>query len=160
MTAEAIAGQISCLVKLVRGEYDLSQEKMAGLLGLSKKTLIQVEKGRRPMQWSAVVTLCALFNDSNVLSGALGDWPLEVVKAAIFPTTRFYPRTMGGKIWWRELSHRAGFRLQQNLVSGHFRIIDKRNQRWFSSFDLKENQKHLESLASLTEGGIDTCLQQ
>ena len=33
-------------VKLVRAEFDLTQEKMALLLGLSKKTLVEIEKGR------------------------------------------------------------------------------------------------------------------
>ena len=33
-------------LKLVRTEYGLTQEAMARALGLSKKTLVEIEKGR------------------------------------------------------------------------------------------------------------------
>lgn len=155
MSAEEIAQLLSQRVKQVRVEFNLTQEKMATLLGLSKKTLIQVEKNRILLQWSAVVTLCALFNHSQVLRTALGDEPLEVVKAAVFP--RAFSPTMGGKIWWREVASQSSFKIQQNLVSGHYRILDGRNQRWYSSFDLAETQELLQSLAQLAQRGHSTC---
>ncbi len=155
MTAKEIAGLLSQRVKGVRAEFNLSQEKMANLLGLSKKTLIQVEKGRIPLQWSAAVALCALFNHSQELCTALGDEPLEVVKAAVFPRSSF--PTMGGKIWWRKVTGQGGFCVQQNLVSGHYRILDRGNRRWYCSFDLAETQEHLQSLIQLAQGRDLTC---
>ena len=43
-------------IKLIRTEYDLTQEKMAEAIGLSKKTLVEIEKGRNSLSWSAAVT--------------------------------------------------------------------------------------------------------
>lgn len=38
-------------LKLVRTEYGLTQEAMARALGLSKKTLVEIEKGRSSLGW-------------------------------------------------------------------------------------------------------------
>lgn len=158
MKPEDISALLSDQAKYVRSEYNLSQEKMAALLGLSKKTLIQVEKGRRQMSWSAAVALSALFSDSEVLCSALGDNPLQVVKAAVLSSLNVpHSKTMGGKVWWRELRQCGGFRLQQNLVSGHYRILDALNQRWFSSARLEDVEEHLHNLTQSVQGGEIRC---
>lgn len=33
-------------------------------------------------------------------------------------------KTMGGKIWWRDIAESNGWRIQQNSVTKHCRIID------------------------------------
>ena len=38
-------------------------------------------------------------------------------------------KTMGGKVWWRNLADYNGWRVQQNSVSKHCRIIDPDNYR-------------------------------
>ena len=38
-------------LKLVRTEYGYTQEMMASILGLSKKTLVEIEKGRSSLGW-------------------------------------------------------------------------------------------------------------
>lgn len=38
-------------LKLVRTEYGFTQEAMARALGLSKKTLVEIEKGRSSLGW-------------------------------------------------------------------------------------------------------------
>ncbi len=55
-------------------------------------------------------------------------------------------KTMGGKIWWQEINKKGNFRLQQNLVSQHYRIIDDQQFRWFSSFDKQETLIRLNEL--------------
>ena len=153
MNSEKITSLLSKRVKLVRAEFGLSQDKMAGLLGLSKKTLIQVEKGRSPMSWSAVVAMCALFGESEVLRSVLGDDPLEVVKTVVFcnlSTPR--EKTLGGRVWWREVRRLGGFKLQQNLVSGHYRILDNLDRRWHSSFSLDYIEEQFRALTELPEG--------
>ena len=55
-------------LKLVRTEYGYNQEKMADILGLSKKTLVQIEKGRSSLGWSGAVVLCTIFERSEVRS--------------------------------------------------------------------------------------------
>jgi len=155
MNCEDLTNLLAPRVKLVRAEFDLSQARMAALLGLSKKTLIQVEKGRSPMGWATAVTLCALFNESEVLRSALGDEPLEVIRSLVFSQLKPQGRTMKGKIWWRDLRSSRGFRLQKNLVSGHYRILDGSNHRWSSSFDREYAEKQFQGLAKL--GGEKGC---
>jgi DNA-binding XRE family transcriptional regulator len=153
MNPEKITSLLSERVKLVRAEYGLAQDKMAGLLGISKKTLIQVEKGRNQMNWSAVVAMCALLGESQVLRAALGDDPLEVVKTVVLcdlPAPR--ERTLGGRVWWREIRRLGGFLLQQNLVSGHYRILDNMDRRWHSSFNRQYIEEQFRTLTELPSG--------
>ena len=48
-----------------------------------------------------------------------------------------YPKTMGGRVWWREIWKEKGYRIQQNVVSGHFRLLDRENRRLMASFTLE-----------------------
>jgi DNA-binding XRE family transcriptional regulator len=36
-------------LKLIRTEYGLTQDKMASVLGISKKTLVEIEKNRKSL---------------------------------------------------------------------------------------------------------------
>jgi DNA-binding XRE family transcriptional regulator len=49
MDKEAIIQILSEHFKLVRTEFDYHQDEMATILGISKKTLVQIEKGRQGM---------------------------------------------------------------------------------------------------------------
>lgn len=57
-----------------------------------------------------------------------------------------YPRTMSGKIWWRTVGTRAGCRIQQNILSQHYRVLDSEDGRVCSSFDLEEIYRRLDDL--------------
>lgn len=46
MDKEYITELISSKLRLIRAESGYTQEKMANVLGMSKKTLVQIEKGR------------------------------------------------------------------------------------------------------------------
>lgn len=138
---------ISMKMKLVRAEQGFSQEMMSEMLGISKKTLIQIEKGRVNANWTTVLAFCALFNQSEILVSAIGDNPVDFVQLLaqnIEATNR--EKTMGGKIWWKEVERCGDFRLQQNMISNHFRILDSENYRWFSSFEKDEAVKRLGEL--------------
>lgn len=127
---------ISNKVKLIRTEYDYSQEKMAQMLGISKKTLVQIEKGRVEAGWTVVVALCALFHESEVLTNALGDDPLELARLLAQDEQQLAKnKTLGGKVWWEEVSKSERFLLQRNLISNHFRILDEEHYRVYSTFD-------------------------
>lgn len=54
-------------LKLVRSEYDYTLDKMAEILGISRKTLIQIEKERASLEWTGAVTLCTIFRDGEIL---------------------------------------------------------------------------------------------
>lgn len=144
---EELIEKISALIKLVRVEAGYSQDEMAEVLGISKKTLIQIEKGRILASWSIVVTLIALFQNSEIIAGLLGTESLEIIE--LLAHKEIYTpkaRTFGGIIWWSILKKEAGYILQQNIISKHFRIIDRDNYRWYSGFDEEEALKYFKKL--------------
>ena len=53
-------------LKLVRTEYGYTQEMMASILGLSKKTLVEIEKGRSSLGWMGAVAFVSLFSESRI----------------------------------------------------------------------------------------------
>ena len=67
MQARDIVILLSERLRLVRSEYNLTQERMAEILGLSKKTLVQVAKERSLLSWPAAVTLATNFSDSEII---------------------------------------------------------------------------------------------
>lgn len=135
MTKDEIIERVSEKLRLIRLESDYSQDKMAEIIGLSKKTLVQIEKGRVKANWSTVVSVCALFRESETIRYLFGGEPLEVLETVVKEDIDIRKeKTLGGKVWWRELDRKAGFILQQNIISQHFRILDMENFRVFSSF--------------------------
>ncbi|SFK17915.1 MULTISPECIES: helix-turn-helix transcriptional regulator [unclassified Bacillus (in: firmicutes)] len=141
MNKEHIIELISNKIRLIRLEKGYSQDKMSKILGISKKTLVQIEKGRTLSEWTIVIAVCALFRDSEVLQSLLGDEPLEVVETIAHDgLDRPKNKTMGGRVWWKEIDKKGSFLLQQNLVSQQY--------RWFSSFDKQENLIRLSELAN------------
>ncbi|WP_168119630.1 helix-turn-helix domain-containing protein [Paenibacillus sp. HB172176] len=148
MNKEQFIQIISEKMKLVRVERNYTQDHMAEVLGISKKTLVQIEKDRMLAGWTTAVALCALFRDSEIIQAAIGGDPLEVVETIAHDSlVRAKDKTMGGNVWWREEAKQGGFRLQQNVISKHFRILDEKDYRWFSSFDKEEAVKQLNLLA-------------
>lgn len=147
MDKEQLIRIISNKVKLIRVEYDFSQEKMAQMLGISKKTLVQIEKGRVEAGWTVVIALCALFHESEVLINELGDDPLEL--ARLLAQDDHYiekNKTLGGKVWWAEISRAERFVLQRNIISNHFRILDEDHYRVYSTFDEADAKKRFNEL--------------
>ncbi|MGE7112389.1 helix-turn-helix transcriptional regulator [Lysinibacillus sp. NPDC047702] len=136
MNREQLITLISEKLKLIRTEKNLTQDQMSDLLGLSKKTLVQIEKGRIHAGWTTTVAVCTLCRESSILQHELGGDPLEVVDLiANNGTLQPKEKTMGGYIWWKNLSEFSSYRLQQNVISQHFRILDSNNYRLLSTFD-------------------------
>ena len=52
MTRDEVVAVVNSKLKLVRTEYGLTQDKMAVILGISKKSLVESEKGRRSLGWT------------------------------------------------------------------------------------------------------------
>jgi DNA-binding XRE family transcriptional regulator len=132
-------------VKLIRNEYGLNQDKMAALLGLSKKTLVEIEKGRSSLGWTAAVALASIFSNSTIINNSLGGDVEDIIVAIAFNDVDVkYPRTMGGKIWWKTVLEKEGYIIQQNILSHHFRLLDPDNRRRIASFEYSEIEEHLE----------------
>ena len=135
-------------VKLVRTEYGFTQETMAKALGLSKKTLVEVEKGRSSLGWMGAVAFVTIFSHSQILSRLLGGEAEDMVLALAFDDLKpTYPKTMGGKVWWRYIESVGPYRIQQNLISQHYRALDGEDGRVYSSFDLETVRNYLKQLS-------------
>ena len=147
MIREDFIKDMDTQLKLVRTEYNFTQDVMAKILGISKKTLVEIEKGRVSLGWSGAVTLCSIFSDSQVLSGKLGGEAGDMIKAIAFQDLKpNYPKTMGGKVWWRVVEKIGEYTVQQNIISQHYRILDGEDRRVYSSFDLNEIKNRLKEL--------------
>ena len=138
MQKDEFIAEMNYQVKLVRTEYGLTQDAMAKVLGLSKKTLVEIEKGRSSLGWMGAVAFSSIFSASQVLSGALGGEAEDMILALAFEDLKpTYPKTMGGKVWWRTVETLGTFRIQQNIISQHYRALDDQDGRVCSSFELE-----------------------
>jgi len=147
MTRETFVSEMNRHVKLVRIEYGFTQDVMAKILGISKKTLVEIEKGRSSLGWTGAVTLCTIFSGSQVLSGLLGGEAGDMIRALAFQDLKpVYPKTMGGKVWWRFVETVGPYTIQQNLISQHYRALDREDGRVCSSFDLEQIRRCLADL--------------
>lgn len=126
-------------LKLVRTECSFSQEKMAVILGISKKTLVEIEKERSSLGWTGSLALCYLFQDSDIIESAFGGNPKELITSIAFQGDEpFYPKTLGGHTWWNNIMNNDEFIIQQNIVSQHYRIINMSGVKIESSFNLED----------------------
>ncbi len=131
-------------MKLIRTEYDYTQDKMAEILGMSKKTLVEIEKGRSTLTWSGAISVVVLFPNSEIIQMIFGDDALDIIKTIAFTSySENFPETMGGKIWWRLIKEEFGYKIQQNIISQHYRLLDSNNRRICSSTDLNYVSKRL-----------------
>lgn len=129
---------VSEKIKLIRTETNYTQDKMSDILGISKKTLVQIEKGRILCGWTTCIAVCALFRESSILINAFGGDPLDTIEllahdSIITPKEK----TLGGHVWWRNIEKNEKYRLQQNILSSHYRILDKDDYRLISTLDEK-----------------------
>lgn len=131
-------------LKAVRTEFSFNQEKMAYILGISKKTLVEIEKGRSSLGWSVSVALCSIFAQSNVIREVFGDKALLTISEIAFEDSEpDYRRANTTRIWWHKVYEKNGYIIEQNIVSQHYRLVAPDNSIRASSFDLDELMKLL-----------------
>lgn len=150
MDRKSFIEEMDIHLKLVRTEYGCTQEMMARILGISKKTLVEIEKGRSSLGWMGAVTFATLFSDSRILSSLLGGEASDMIRALAFEGEKpfFYP-TMGGKVWWRVIEQEEKWLIQQNIISQHYRALDRHNRRICCSFDLETVKTRIRELEGL-----------
>lgn len=137
MTREDFIRIVHSKIKLIRNEKDYTQDKMADVLGISKKTLAKIEKERGTLGWTTAVAVCTIFKDSEVLQLAFGGEVQDIILSLAFDGYEGkYERTLGGKIWWEDIEFKGIYKIQQNIISKHYRILDDKNRRLCSSFEL------------------------
>jgi DNA-binding XRE family transcriptional regulator len=147
MTREEFIKIVDLKVKLIRNERNYTQDKMADVLGISKKTLVQIEKGRSSLGWTTAIATCIIFKDSEILQLAFGGEAQDIILSLAFDGyEKLYERTMGGKLWWKDINFKGIYKIQQNIISKHYRILDDKDRRICSSFELDYMQKRLSEL--------------
>lgn len=135
-------------LKLIRIESNYTQDKMADILGISKKTLVQIEKGRGTLGWPGAVSVCTIFRNSEILDMTFGGEPQDIILSLAFTDYESNEKTLGGKVWWSNISSTDKFRVQQNIISGHYRILDCEDRRLCSSFDREYIKERLKELSA------------
>ncbi|GFP76665.1 helix-turn-helix transcriptional regulator [Clostridium fungisolvens] len=147
MTREEFIKKVDEKLKLIRTEKGYTQDKMAEILGISKKTLVQVEKERASLGWSVAIAACVIFKDSEILELTFGGDIDEIIISLSFANEqRKYAPTLGGKVWWNNIKSEKGFTLQQNIISNHYRILDSDNRRICYSFEIEYIDKRFKEL--------------
>ncbi|MGI6030869.1 MAG: helix-turn-helix transcriptional regulator [Eubacteriales bacterium] len=142
-------------LKLIRSEYNMTQDQMSKALGISKKTLVEIEKGRISPGWTTSCAAACIFAQSNVLRSILCCPPEELASAlALQDLTVHYPKTMGGKIWWRLIRQESGYRIQQNYFTQHFRLLNCNDEKICSSFHYGEVEECLRQQLLAEAGGL------
>ncbi|MFC7684864.1 helix-turn-helix transcriptional regulator [Ureibacillus sp. GCM10028918] len=136
MDRDFIIHIVSENLRVIRKESHYTQDKMAEIVGVSKKHIIQIEKGRALADWTTTIAICAIFRESTLLHKHFGGDPIEVIELTVQDVTiRPQEKTLGGHVMWKNIIEHKGFKLQRNLISKHFRILDEENYRLYSTFD-------------------------
>jgi DNA-binding XRE family transcriptional regulator len=140
--------RISERIKLIRTEAGLTQDGFAEMIGISKKTLVEVEKGRKTVGFTAAVAVSVLFRNGEIIRNVLGDAVFEIIDlCARNSSVKTRSRTLGGHVFWTIENEKEGYKIQQNRITGHYRIIDPENYLIFYSFNREEvNQRFKEIL--------------
>jgi DNA-binding XRE family transcriptional regulator len=139
ITRQDLIEKISLSIKLLRTEYGYSQQEMANSIGLSKKTLIQIEKGRLTLSWCATCAVCAVYRDSRQLSMELGEDPVNLIETLAHGDLQSYAESSNRNyVFWDVLEESSGFILAKNILTEHYKVTDATGKRYCSSFDLKK----------------------
>ena len=125
-------------LRLVRTEADLTQEEMGYALGISKKTLIDIEKGRRSLGWTGAVALCAVFPASDVISSAFGGPPAEMIPGLARAGQPAPSSQATGNPWWERIADNGQFTIEQNVISQHYRLLAHDRTKIAASFDIDD----------------------
>lgn len=136
MNREKIIEKVSNKLKLIRTEYSYTQDQMALYIGVSKKTLVQIEKERIECNWSVAVSICTLFRKSHVLQNMMGGDPVEILELTVHSTlSEEVQIEQHEKVWWETIEKNMRYRLEKNMLSNHYRVVNKQDYRIFCSVD-------------------------
>ena len=125
-------------LRLVRTEANLTQEQMAHAIGISKKTLVDIEKGRRSLGWSGSVAVCVVFPNSEVISAAFGESPVDMIPGLALTGTPGSTAAPTTNPWWEVVADNGESRIEQNVVSQHYRLMTYDNTKIAASFDIDD----------------------
>lgn len=84
MTKESFIEIVSKQLRTIRLEYHLSQASFSEMIGITKKTLVQIEKERTLASWSVCVTSVLLFENTETIKDMLGENPKQIIESILF----------------------------------------------------------------------------
>ncbi len=144
-----IIEKVSNKLKLIRTEYGYTQDQMALYIGVSKKTLVQIEKERIVCNWSVAVAICTLFRKSHVLQNMMGGDPIEILELTVHPSLEQKIQIeKNANVWWETVDKDVRYRLEKNILSEYYRIVNKQDYRIFCSFDEVLARRHFKHVCS------------
>lgn len=93
MTKKEFAAALDSALKAVRRNMDL-QRKNGRRSWVSKKTLVEIEKGRSSLGWTGAAAFAAIFRESCILQAQFGGDLDDLVEALAFAEAEpQYPKT-------------------------------------------------------------------
>lgn len=133
MDKKAFTKVIQEKFKIVRTEAGYTQDSMSQTVGLSKKTLVQIEKERIVPNWTTCVSICALFRDSDILTSTFGGDPLELAQV-LSRGNAHYPQYNKEMLYWEKLEEKDGWRLEKNKMNDLYRVVNADNLAEHASY--------------------------
>jgi len=98
--------------------------------------------------WAVAIAVCIIFKDSEILELIFGGGVEDIIRSLSFSDNeRKYIPTFGGKVWWKDMETKNGYIIQQNIISNHYRILDKNHRRVCFSFEFEYINKRFKELA-------------
>lgn len=141
MTRETFISVCNRKEKLVRNEVGYSQQKMSEVLGLSKKTLVEIEKWRCSLGWQGAVTLCVLFAHTQEITLAFGE-DIAAFLASIGGEGMRAPFETPYAIW-RTVLTQGDEEIEQNSASQLYRLR-RSGKTILSSFTLSDLRERMQ----------------
>lgn len=141
MTRESFIALCDRKEKLVRNELGYSQEKMSALLGVSKKTLVEIEKWRSSLGWQGAVTLCTLFQNTRGITLTFGS-DIPALLRALTEDAAYLQPVESPYATWVPILELNGKTIEQNAASQLYRLRAE-GETLAASFELAELRKRM-----------------
>ncbi len=139
MTRESFIALCDRKEKLVRNELGYSQEKMSSLLGVSKKTLVEIEKWRSSLGWQGACTLCTLFQNTREITLTFGT-DIPALLQAMTEDAAFLPPVESPHAQWIPILDLGENKIEQNTASQLYRLR-RGGETVAAAFELAELRK-------------------
>ena len=85
ITREELTVAVSNSLRSIRQETKLTQEELANILGISKNTIVNIEKKDSTLSWPLVISIVTLFNQTPTIQEIIkGESFIEVIAYCSF----------------------------------------------------------------------------
>jgi DNA-binding XRE family transcriptional regulator len=72
---------------VLRNKLQLKQTELAGKVGISRQTLLEIEKKKRPMSWNTFLALLTVFRENSGTSDLLNHFGIYTSELSKFLTS-------------------------------------------------------------------------